>query len=70
MSNKTKSLPKFAGVYPILYMPFNEKFAIDYEDLRKLTEFVISSGADGLGIAMKSTALAALPHLCPTCTPR
>ena len=54
MVNKTKSLPKFAGVYPILYMPFNEKYDIDYEDLRKLTEFVIDSGADGLGIAMGS----------------
>ena len=54
MSNKTKSLPKFAGVYPILYMPFDEKSRIDYEDLRKLTEFVVASGADGLGIAMGS----------------
>jgi dihydrodipicolinate synthase/N-acetylneuraminate lyase len=54
MNEKTKSLPKFAGVYPILYMPFNEKFDIDYEDLRKLTEFVVASGADGLGIAMGS----------------
>ena len=54
MTEKIKSLPKFAGVYPILYMPFNEKSDIDYEDLRKLTEFVIASGADGLGIAMGS----------------
>ena len=54
MSNKTKSLPKFAGVYPFLYMPFDEKSRIDYEDLRKLTEFVVASGADGLGIAMGS----------------
>jgi 4-hydroxy-tetrahydrodipicolinate synthase len=54
MTEKIKSLPKFAGVYPILYMPFNEKFDIEYEDLRKLTEFVIASGADGLGIAMGS----------------
>ncbi len=54
MTIKTKSFPQFAGVYPILYMPFDENFCIDFEDLKRLTEFVVSSGADGVGIAMGS----------------
>lgn len=54
MSDQSKSSSNLSGVYPILYMPFDKKSQIDIDDLRRLTEFMIESGADGLGIAMGS----------------
>ena len=44
----------FRGLFPILAMPFDEKGNVDEEDLRKEVEFCISTGADGLGLAMAS----------------
>ncbi|MBM3948343.1 MAG: dihydrodipicolinate synthase family protein [SAR202 cluster bacterium] len=42
------------GLYPILSMPFDAKGRIDEEDLRRETEFAISAGVHGVGIAMAS----------------
>ena len=44
----------FRGLFPILAMPFDENGNVDEEDLRKEVEFCISTGADGLGLAMAS----------------
>ena len=44
----------FRGLFPILAMPFDENGNIDEEDLRREVEFCISTGADGLGLAMAS----------------
>ena len=44
----------FRGLFPILAMPFDDKGIIDEEDLRKEVEFCISTGANGLGLAMAS----------------
>ena len=44
----------FRGLFPILAMPFDEYGNVDEEDLRKEVEFCISTGADGLGLAMAS----------------
>ena len=43
-----------SGVYPILYMPFDDRSRIDVEDLRKEVEFVVAAGVAGVGIAMGS----------------
>ena len=43
-----------SGVYPILYMPFDDRGRIDVEDLRKEVEFVVAAGVAGVGIAMGS----------------
>ena len=42
------------GVYPILFMPFDEKGRIDVEDLQREVEFGIQAGAHGLGVALAS----------------
>ncbi len=44
----------FRGLFPILAMPFDENGNVDEDDLRKEVEFCISTGADGLGLAMAS----------------
>ena len=44
----------FRGLFPILAMPFEENGNVDEEDLRNEVEFCISTGADGLGLAMAS----------------
>ena len=44
----------FRGLFPILAMPFDNKGNIDEQSLRKEVEFCISTGADGLGLAMAS----------------
>ena len=44
----------FRGLFPILAMPFDENGNVDEEDLRKEVEFCISTGSDGLGLAMAS----------------
>ena len=43
-----------SGVYPVLYMPFDDRSRIDVEDLRKEVEFVVAAGLAGVGIAMGS----------------
>ena len=44
----------FKGLFPILAMPFDNKGNIDEDDLCNEVEFCISTGADGLGLAMAS----------------
>ena len=44
----------FAGVFPILQMPFNETGQIIFEDLRAEVEYAIRGGVHGVGIAYGS----------------
>jgi 4-hydroxy-tetrahydrodipicolinate synthase len=44
----------FAGVFPILQMPFNEAGQIIFEDLRAEVEYAIRGGVHGVGIAYGS----------------
>ncbi len=44
----------FAGVFPILQMPFNETGRIIFEDLRAEVEYAIRGGVHGVGIAYGS----------------
>lgn len=42
------------GVYPILVTPFDENSQIDEESLRRLIDFNLDAGVDGLGVALGS----------------
>jgi dihydrodipicolinate synthase/N-acetylneuraminate lyase len=45
---------KISGVIPILQTPFDKHGRIDTESLRKVVDYNIESGANGLGIALAS----------------
>ena len=49
--------PKIHGVLPVLQMPYHEDESIDYDVLAKEVDFVFTSGADGIVIAMASELL-------------
>ena len=42
------------GIVPMLSTPFNEKGQIDFEDLQREVEWMISVGSNGVGIAVAS----------------
>lgn len=48
------STNKMQGVFPILITPFDEKYRIDEESLRRVIEFNIEAGVHGLGVALGS----------------
>ena len=51
-----------SGVYPILATPFRADRAVDVEDLARLIDFIIDSGADGIvfpGVASEFETLEA-----------
>ena len=43
-------MSEFRGIYNIVPTPFDESGAIDKESLRRLIDFVIGTGVDGLTI--------------------
>jgi dihydrodipicolinate synthase/N-acetylneuraminate lyase len=45
---------KITGLIPILQTPFDSKSRIDTDSLRKIVDFNIENGVDGLGIALAS----------------
>ena len=45
---------KISGVIPILQTPFDSNGRIDVESLRKVVDFNIAAGVDGVGIALAS----------------
>ncbi len=45
---------EMSGVYPILYMPFDERGDMDLEDLAAQAEWLVEVGADGVGLAVGS----------------
>jgi len=51
---KELSYKQILGVVPILQTPFDQQGRIDSESLRKVVEFNIVAGVDGLGIALGS----------------
>lgn len=48
------SLPLLHGVIPIVATPFDDQGRLDTESLRRVVEFNIESGVNGLGIALGS----------------
>jgi len=51
-----------SGVYPILATPFRADLAVDVEDLARLIDFIVASGADGIvfpGVASEFETLEA-----------
>jgi 2-keto-3-deoxy-L-arabinonate dehydratase len=48
------AIKKISGVIPILQTPFDSNDRIDVESLRKVVDFNISAGVDGVGIALAS----------------
>ncbi len=51
-----------SGVYPILATPFRRDGTVDEEDLRRLIDFIVAAGADGIvfpGVASEFDTLAA-----------
>ena len=45
---------RMQGVFPILVTPFDEESRIDEDSLRRLIEFNLDAGVDGLGVALGS----------------
>jgi Dihydrodipicolinate synthase/N-acetylneuraminate lyase len=45
------------GVHPVLQIPYDDKGAIDEEDLRREVEWAIESGVDGVAVALGSSVL-------------
>lgn len=45
---------KFKGIIPILQTPFTDNGEIDYEGIKKIIDFCISSGAHGIGTGFGS----------------
>ena len=53
--------PRLEGVYPIVATPFRSDGAPDVEDLRRLVEFIVAAGVDGVvfpGVASEFDTLA------------
>jgi 2-keto-3-deoxy-L-arabinonate dehydratase len=48
---------KISGVIPILQTPFDSQGRIDTESLRKVIDYNIESGVDGVGIALASEVM-------------
>jgi len=48
---------KISGVIPILQTPFDSQGKIDTESLRKVIDYNIESGVDGVGIALASEVM-------------
>jgi 4-hydroxy-tetrahydrodipicolinate synthase len=48
---------KISGVIPILQTPFDNQGRIDIESLRKVVDYNIESGVDGVGIALASEVM-------------
>lgn len=43
-----------SGVYPIIYMPFDDGGRIDWEDLAAEADWLVGAGVDGVGLAIGS----------------
>ena len=43
-----------SGVYPILYMPFDQRGHMDLDDLAAQAEWLVGQGVDGVGLAVGS----------------
>jgi 4-hydroxy-tetrahydrodipicolinate synthase len=48
---------KISGVIPILQTPFDDKGRIDTDSLRRVVDYNIESGVDGVGIALASEVM-------------
>ena len=52
-----KIKPKIYGVLPVLHMPFQEDYSIDFDVLAREIDFVINAGSDGITLALASELL-------------
>jgi len=41
---------KLEGVFPVLTLPFTMDREVDYDSLKRLIDFLIDKGADGLAV--------------------
>ncbi len=52
-----KNTPSIHGVLPVLHMPYNADYTIDYDTLAREVDFVFDAGADGVTLALASELL-------------